>query len=98
MTFKIIYGSRGIGKTQLLVKEMIDNNVHHIFCGNPEKMRERVHYAGGRDIAVYHYSDVETMEELDAQDIAYYLDDMDAFMKHTHPGCKKATMNLEGND
>lgn len=98
MSLKVIHGSRGVGKSMLLVKDMIDNNVHHVFCGNTEKMRERIHYAGGRDIAVYHYSDIDSMKDFDLQNVAYYIDDIDAFMECVHPGCKKVTMSIGGNE
>lgn len=93
---KWIIGSRGIGKTQKLVEQMIENNVHHIFCANPERMRERIHFAGGRDIAVYHYSEMDTMKELDLQNVAYFIDDMRELMKYAHPSCKGGALSIEG--
>ena len=96
MSLKIIHGSRGVGKSMLLVKDMIDNNVHHVFCGNTEKMRERIYYAGGRDIAVYHYSELDAMRELDLQNVAYFVDDMRELMKYAHPACKGGAISVEG--
>ena len=79
MSLEIIMGSRGVGKTQMLVEHMIDNGFHHVFCANPEKMRERIHFAGGRDIAVYHYTDRETMNELSEANIPFAIDDLVEF-------------------
>lgn len=91
-----IIGSRGIGKTQKLVERMIEDNVHHIFCAHPERMRERIHLAGGRDIMVYHYSEMESMRELDLQNVAYFVDDLRELMKYTHPGCAGGALSIEG--
>lgn len=91
-----IIGSRGIGKTRKLVERMIENNIHHVFCANPERMRERIHLAGGRDIAVYHYSELEAMKELDLQNVAYFIDDMRELMKYAHPACKGGAISVEG--
>ena len=94
MSMEIIVGSRGIGKTQRLIDYMIKNNIHHIFCGNPEKMRERIHLAGGKDIAIYHYSDISSMEEFDDSGVAYVIDDLRETMEYKHPRCFGTTLSI----
>ncbi len=90
----IVSGDHGTGKTRALVeKAKAEDGI--IVCKDPIAMRERAHSYGITGLNIISYEELYEYKVYSENKKPIYIDDINAFIRHSFPEVKGYTVNIK---